>query len=432
MSLNSSTKKSLNIGFISTRFADTDGVSLETAKWAEVLERMGHACYYFSGYSDRPVDRSIVVPEAFYRHPDIKDKHDKFFARSSRSREDSIWIHHWRGEFKNHLYHFMETFNLDLLIPENVLAIPLHIPLGLALTEVIAETKIPTIAHHHDFAWERKRFLVNGIQDYINMAFPPDLPSIQHIVINSQANHQLARRRGVGSIIIPNVMNYEEPAFPPDEYSADLRQRLGVKNDELLVLQPTRVVQRKGIEHAIELVKRLGRKAKLVISHASGDEGDEYEERLREYSEMMGVETIFCSNIFDDTRGMTAEGEKIYNLWDAYNYADLVTYPSVFEGFGNAFLEAIYFRKPIVVNNYSIYSTDIRPKGFKVIEFDNFVTDETVRQTIEVLGNPHKQREMVERNYELALHHYSYTMLRHKLQVELDVAFGTNGNFFNP
>lgn len=424
-----SAKKVLNIGFVSTRFADTDGVSLETAKWAEVLESLGHTCYYFSGYSDRPAERSMVVPEAFYRHPEIKQKHDNFFARSARTVEDTEWTHQWRLRLKNDLYHFLQKFQIDLLIPENVLAIPLHVPLGLAITEIIAETKIPTIAHHHDFAWERKRFLVNGIQDYINMAFPPDLPSVQHVVINSQASHQLARRRGVGSVIIPNVMNYEQPAPPPDEYSADLRKRLGVGEDELLVLQPTRVVQRKGIEHAIELVQRLGRNAKLVITHASGDEGDEYERRIREYSDMMGVHTIFCSEMFDDVRRITEDGEKVYNLWDAYNYADLVTYPSVFEGFGNAFLEAIYFRKPIVVNNYSIYSTDIRPKGFRVIEFDDFVTDETVQKTLALLDNPIGQKEMVETNYELALHHYSYTMLRHKLQVELDSAFGTNGSF---
>ena len=63
------TPSSHNIGFISTRFAGTDGVSLETAKWAVVLERLGHTCFYFAGECDRNVDRSFVIPEAFYRHP---------------------------------------------------------------------------------------------------------------------------------------------------------------------------------------------------------------------------------------------------------------------------------------------------------------------------------------------------------------------------
>jgi hypothetical protein len=34
-----------NIGFISTRFAGTDGVSLETQKWATVFERLGHSVF---------------------------------------------------------------------------------------------------------------------------------------------------------------------------------------------------------------------------------------------------------------------------------------------------------------------------------------------------------------------------------------------------
>lgn len=415
----------LNIGFISTRFAGTDGVSLETAKWAEVLEEMGHTCYYFAGKCDRPANRSMIVPKAFYRHPEIKARHDKFFGTRMRSAEDTGWIHHLREYFREHLYQFIENFSLDLLIPENVLAIPLNIPLGLALTELIAETCLPVIAHHHDFAWERKRFLVNSLGDYIGMAFPPDLPSMRHIVINSQAAHQLARRRGVESAIIPNVMNFEKPAPVIDDYSADLRQALGLEPDELFVLQPTRVVQRKGIEHAIELVQRLGRKARLVISHASGDEGNEYEQRVRQYADLLGVNAIFSAEIFGHQRGTTPDGRKIYSLSDAYLHADLVTYPSVFEGFGNAFLEAVYFRKPIVVNNYSIYATDIRPKGFQVIELDEYVTDETVECTRQVLADSKLCAEMVEKNYQLALHHFSYAMLRSKLQVQLANTFGT-------
>lgn len=416
--------RSLRIGFVGVRFAGVDGVSLETAKWATVLEQMGHTCYYFSGLNDRPAERSMVVPEAYYRHPEVKARHDAFFASHTRTAEDTRWVHVWRQNLRRQLDRFVAEFDLDMLIPQNALAIPLHIPLGLALTELIAETGIPTLAHHHDFAWERKRFLVNGVNDYIGMAFPPDLPSLQHVVINSQASHQLARRRGVGSVVIPNVMDYE--TLPPqvDAFSADLRTALGLVDDELFILQPTRVVQRKGIEHAIELVQRLGRKARLVISHASGDEGDDYEMRIRQFADMMGVSTLFCSDYFDDERRIEADGRKVYSLWDAYPQADLVTYPSEVEGFGNAFLEAIYFRKPIVVNNYAIFATDIRPKGFSVIEFDEYMTDATISQTREVLDNPALRAAMVDRNYELGQAHFSYAVLRRKLRARLVEMFG--------
>ena len=329
----------------------------------------------------------------------------------TRDRAVSKKIYQLAIKLKDDLYDFVKKFGIDLIIPENALTIPLNIPLGIALTEFIAETNIRTLAHHHDFYWERDRFMVNAVSDYLNMAFPPVLPSVEHVVINSVADAQLSLRTGISSHVIPNVMDFDNPPPPPDDYTLDVKKALGIEADELFILQPTRVVQRKGIEHAIELIHRLGRKAKLVISHASGDAGYDYEQRLKEYSKLMKVNTIFVSDIINEERGTTSDGRKIYTLEDIYPYADLVTYPSTFEGFGNAFLETLYFKKPIVVNTYSIYLKDIQPKGFKVIEIDGYVTDKAVKQTEQVLDNPEFCKEMVDHDYALAKKYFSYTVL---------------------
>ena len=422
-----------NVGFVSTRFAGTDGVSLETAKWADVFERVGFSCYYLAGELDRPPESSYLVEEAHFQHPDIKDVFRNCFGARVRGRFVTQKIYELKRKLKDDLYRFIEKFDIDLLVPENALTIPLNIPLGIAITEIISETGIPTIAHHHDFFWERQHFMVNAAWEYLNMAFPPHLPPIKHVVINSSADNQLSLRTGVSSTIIPNVMDFENP--PPlsstsgfydfaatnpvagaDNYAADVRQALGVGDDELLILQPTRVVKRKGIEHAIELVHRLGLKAKLVISHASGDEGYDYERRIREYSKLMKVDTYFVSNIINEKRGLTRNGRKIYTLEDVYPHADLVTYPSTFEGFGNAFLEAIYFCRPIVVNTYSIYTMDIKPKGFSVIEIDGYVSDEAIRKTKKVLTDSGFRDKMVKHNYEIAKQYYSYSVLYNKLK----------------
>ncbi len=418
--------KQLNIGFVSFRFEGTDGVSLETSKWAQVLEEMGHTCYYFSGLSDRPEDISMVVPEAHFRHDEIRDRYYRFFREVVRTKEDTAWIHQRREYFRKHLSQYMQEFNIDVLIPQNLLSFPLNIPLTLALTELIAELAIPTIAHHHDFTWERKPLIVNSVGDYISMAFPPDLPSVQHVVINSEARHQLARRKGVSSTIVPNVMDFENPPPEADKYAADVRQAIGLSDDELFIIQPTRVVQRKGIEQAIELVSRLDMKARLVVTHASGDDGYEYPKRIRNYAQLLGVNLDFADNIFSENRETLDNGRKIYSLWDAYPHADLVTYPSTVEGFGNAFLEALYYKRPIVVNNYTIFQTDIRPKGFRVIEFDDYITDETVDMTRQILGDRELEIEMCQYNYELANRHFSYSVLRNKLRMLLDNAFGIN------
>lgn len=411
--------KKKNVGFISTRLAGTDGVSLETAKWAQVFEQEGYTCYYMAGELDTPPERSYLVPEVHFSHPEIKDIHENCFGVILRGRYITDKIHEIKSEIKDQIYNFISKFEIDLLVPQNILTIPLNIPLGIALTEVISEIGMPTIAHHHDFFWERQHFLTNAVWEYLNMAFPPHLPSIKHVTINSSADNQLSLRTGISGTIIPNVMDFENPPPPVDEYAADVRQSLGIADDELFILQPTRVVKRKGIEHAIELVNRLGLKAKLVISHASGDEGYGYESRVREYSKIMNVDTIFVSEIINERRGITEDGRKVYTLNDIYPHADLITYPSNFEGFGNAFLEAVYFKKPIVVNNYSIYSVDIKPKGFSVIEIDGFVTEEAVEQTREVLRNPRACEEMVEHNYKIANVFFSYAVLKRRLKTLL-------------
>jgi mannosylglucosylglycerate synthase len=406
----------MKIGFISFRFAGTDGVSLEVAKWAAVLEEMGHSCYYFAGVCDRPRERSLVVSDAFYQEPEVLAYHQAFFSRTTRTAGETAWIETRRAHFREQLRQFVVRFQLDLLIPQNVLAIPLNIPLALAISDLIAETGLSTIAQHHDLAWERKRFLVNGVNDYLSAAFPPDLPSIKHVVINSLAQRQLAWRRGLNAMLLPNVMDFETPPLPPDDYAADARQALELADDELLILQPTRVISRKGIEHALELVARLGRKARLVISHASGDEGDACEQRLRQYAGQLGAPVLFVSEIIGETRGSTADGRKIYSLADIYPHADFVTYPSLIEGFGNAFLEAIYFRKPLLVQRYDVYAADIGPKGFQVVEFDEYLTEETVTAVRQLLDNPQLTAVMVEHNYRLAVEHYGYATLRRSLQ----------------
>jgi mannosylglucosylglycerate synthase len=411
------------IGFVSTRFSSTDGVSLETRKWAQVLERLGQSVYYFAGQSDQPKEISLVVPEAHFLNKDVQEIANISYRSPTRPPKITHRIHELRAYLKDRLYEFIKKYELELLIAENALSIPLNIPLGLALAELMAETGIPVIGHHHDFFWERKRFLVNCIGDYLEMAFPPRLPSLHHVVINSLAATEMGKRRGINVSVIPNVMDFDNPPDPPDDYTASLRADLGVDPNEHFFLQPTRPLQRKGIEYAIELIRRLGEEARLVISHAGGDEGSEYVEHVRTLAGLMNVRVNFVSDIIGTEHGTTKGGRKVYTLGDVYPYADLVTFPSLLEGFGNAFLEAVYYRRPIFINNYTIYSIDIKPKGFQAVEFNGFITDETIKHVQKILGDPKSVDEMTEHNYELGKQFYSFTVLERQLQVLLHACF---------
>jgi glycosyltransferase involved in cell wall biosynthesis len=435
------------IGIVSTRLSGTDGVSLEAAKWAAVLERLGYTCFYLAGQLDRPPERSRLTPEAFFGHPDIAAintvafsstaevtkaadaehptiRRRDYFSPHVRPPTVTQRVHELRAHLKGELYAFIRDFDLDLLLVENALAIPLNLPLGLAITEVIAETGIPVIAHHHDFAWERQRFAVNCVGDYIAAAFPPGLPSVRHVVINSVQAQQLAWRTGLTPRVIPNVMDFDRPPPAPDEYARGARADLGVQAGECMILQPTRIIPRKGIEHAIELTRRLGVPATLVISHAADDEGRDYTERVREFAHLLDVKVRFESEIVGATRGTTGDGRRIYSLADVYPQADLVTYPSSIEGFGNAFLEAVYHRRALVVNRYSIYEVDIKPHGFRVVEFANYVSRTTIRGARRLLEEPALAAEWAELNYALARRYFSFAVLERRLTALLAECFG--------
>lgn len=413
------------IGFISTRFQGTDGVTLEARKWAQILQGLGHSCYWMAGLLDAPPEISHRAPLAYFGHPEVADVQAKLFGVAVRTRAVTDAIQSLKERLKDDLYRFVEQFRLEVLIPENILSIPMHVPLGLAMTELIAETPLPVIAHHHDFAWERERFTLNAVNDYLQAAFPPLLYGMEHVVINSMAQKELARRLGIPSQIIPNVLDFETPPPGLDDYNRDLRAEIGLREDDYFILQPTRVVARKGIEHAIELVRRLREpRAKLVLSHPAGDEGDAYMAMLKDRIADAGIDVRFIADRVGEHRGVNAEGRKVYTLFDVYPHADLVTYPSHYEGFGNAFLEAIYFGKPVVVNTYAVYARDIDPLGFKTIEMTQLVSREVVEATREILGHARLREEWAKTNYALGLKYFSYAVARRKLAARLANLFG--------
>jgi mannosylglucosylglycerate synthase len=413
------------IGFVGTRFHGTDGVTLEAKKWASILTEQGHQCAWMGGLLDTPTDVSEEVPLAFFGHPEVVDVQAGMFGVRTRSRDLTGQIQSIKERLKDALYHFIERYALEVWIPQNALAIPMHLPFGLAIAEVIAETGLATIAHHHDFTWERERFTLNAVNDYLQTAFPPSLPRIEHVVINSMAQKELARRLAIPSTVIPNILEFELPPPGLDDYNLDVRREIGLGEDDILVLQPTRVVARKGIEHAIELVRRLqDPRAKLVISHPAGDEGSAYMQLIEERIHDAQIDVRFIASRVGETRGRNAAGQKVYTLFDIYPHADLVTYPSHYEGFGNAFLEAIYFRKPVVVNNYAVYARDIAPLGFKTIEMSQVLSNHAVALTREILSNPALREEWAETNYLLGLKYFSYSVARRKLAARLANLFG--------
>lgn len=407
----------MRIGFISTRLSGTDGVTLEVEKWSNVLARHKHELFYCAGELGGYAQGGTLIPKLHFADKAISNLTRRAFDEGESVDPEKLAdeIYKSADELRAPLRDFIRSNKLELIIVQNALTIPMNLPLGVCLTGLIAELGIDTIAHHHDFFWERQRYQTNTILDMLDTTFPAKLPSIQHVTINSIAQHRLKTRRGIDSVVVPNVHDYAKKPPGIDEYNSDFRKTIGLSSDDLFILQPTRVIRRKGIEMALELVARMEiPSAKVFITHRADDEGINYWRWLQRESQVMGVQLQLIDHLIAPER-THANGHKIYSLWDAYINADLVTYPSTYEGFGNALLEAIYFKKLIVVNRYPVYVADIEPQGFEFPSMDGFVDQPIIDETKQLLDNPGEIQRIVEKNYKIAQEHFSLEVLEGKL-----------------
>ncbi len=318
---------------------------------------------------------------------------------------------------KNTLYEFVKRFEIDILIVENALLHPDARAAGRALTHFITETGIPTIAHHHDFYWERTRFSVNAINDILDMAFPPTSTAIQHVTINTLAQEQLAMRKGDSSILIPNVLDFEQPPparTPTPPNSATTWARLPRRHH----LQPTRVVPRK--DRALDRADGAARRSPLQTDRFCTSRATKEAstcKTCRKWPSRRASTCVSCTRTSPRPAPSTPKAPLLHAGRRLFPRRISSPTPSLYEGFGNALLEAFYYRKPVLVNRYAIFISDIEPKGFRTITMDGFPRADVVQQVRHVIADPDFRREMVDHNYELCKAFFSYTVLRRRLRV---------------
>ena len=418
----------MNIGIIIGRYGDIDGVSLETSKWIAVLHKLGHKIFILSGsfskYIKNEVYTTLYPPLAFFSpeceweqkkaffYPD--DEPDELLAHLERASEAAaIQILKWTT-----------TNKIDIILSENASALPFHLSMGIGIKKAVEHTGIKTICHNHDFYWERgDRYKTphNEVEEIIKSTFPLQIPHVRHAVINTYSKTYLSKNFDIDSTIVPNVMDFSKPYGKIDDYNKDMISALELEKGDILLFQVTRIIRRKEIEVAIDLIDRLSnKKVKLVISGSHTDD-----ERIGYYKQLVDIinkrkltdRVIFGHKRIHAYRGKTKTGEKTYSISDSYAHATACTYFSQYEGFGNAFVECVLAKKPIFVNNYKpVYWPEIGSNGFKTVMIDdNILADQAVQAIDEIIHNHKLAREIAEYNFELGKKYFSYDILEQKL-----------------
>jgi len=257
----------------------------------------------------------------------------------------------------------------DLVVVENLCTIPLNLPAARAAGKVLAGR--PVIQHHHDPPWHRERFA------HVT-ELPLDDPAWRHVALTPFAAEELRERCGIQAVVIPN--GFPEP-LPGDR--SGQRASLGVADDEVLITHPVRAIERKGVPAAIALAEALGG-TYWLLGPAEEDYGPQLERLLAEAR---------CRVIH---RSCDVEA-------DIYAAADVVAFPSTWEGFGNPPIEAALHRRPAAVGHYRV-AEDLRSLGFR------FFDPGDAAGVRAFLDRP--DEGLLDRNEALARQHFSMARVR--------------------
>lgn len=418
----------MRIGIVIGRIGGVDGVALETEKWIEVLHELGHEVFILSGqFEERAIDpkHESLLPVLSFFSPESQWGQSKaFFAPDPDPEPLLSHIEMASNRIAVGIVKWIRRKKIDVLLSENASALACHLSMGVGIRKAIQKAGIPVVTHDHDFHWERgfrytsQHYEVNKL---INKEFPLQLSNAKHAVINTNAQSHLMKHHGIDAMVVPNVMDFDRPFGQIRESNKLLHKDLGLNGDDIPLFQVTRIVERKGIEIAIDLVHRLqDKRVKLIVTgNHNDDQKDQYYHKLIEniHDLCLMDQVIFADHLI---RHHTWEGKhssKAYSLSDAYANSKACTYFSVYEGFGNAFIESVIAKKPIFVNNYKpVFWPDIGSKGFRIVMLENnLLTDKAVAEIREILFNEKLSREIAEHNYELGKEHFSYDVLREKL-----------------
>jgi glycosyltransferase involved in cell wall biosynthesis len=243
--------------------------------------------------------------------------------------------------------------------------------------------------HHHDLPWQRAGLAaVDGI--------PPALPGALHVTINHRSERELTER-GIDAVTVHNVFDVD--AEPGDR--AATRAQLGFPDDELVVVQPTRAIPRKAVADGVRFTEALGARFpdRPVRYWLTGPAEDGYGPEL---------DRIVAAASVPVKVGRTERRA------DAYAAADVVVFPSTWEGFGNPVIESVIARRPLAVAPYPVLS-EILGFGFTFFPVD----------PVDPIAAWLQNRDMsaLEANLEVARRHFSLA----DLPARLDAAFAHAG-----
>lgn len=417
--------KKLNIAIIHTRLNCLDGVSIEAEKWGKAYKSLNCNVFLIAGrICKKSGIKSLEIPIANHLNSAIVKLNDEAYSKklSDKQRKRIIKrVYHYSDLIKPKIKNFIIKNKINLLSVENIFSLPVNISLTIAVFDIINELNIPCIARHHDLYWDMEKYLrcQANFKDIFNKFFLPKHKNIINVVINKAARDSLKKMKGISSIVVYNKFDFSNIHKINKYY---LRKRFQIRNDEIIFLQPTKMLGRKKIERTIDLVsrfkKKYGKRCVLVITGPT-HLNETYRQKLIKMAKKLDVK-IICTYEYTSLNE-DVHSFKILPRGYIYPPSDIITLPSDYEGFGNPVIESAMYKKPLVVNKYPILG-EILDHGFKFIVMNKKVTTKVLNEVYRAIVDKDYTKKITEYNFKIARKYFSSDLLKKELRLLIEKA----------
>ena len=330
---------------ISQRLGGYDGVSVEAAKWHHAFGRLGWSVTRVAG----------------------------FFADGQSASDvtlGGLWALSYGGRAPAPDLPLISRLvgGHDMVVIDNVGSLPTCPEAALALEAEVIRQGIPTIVRHHDPPWQLLTPL-SATDD----RFPLHDPRMLHVTINrlTEAEYRCRYPALASADAVMTIYNTVNVMALAGGRRASTRRAMGVGDDAFLLVHPARNIARKNIPAALrvagELRRRTGRDVHYWLTDPTG-----------------AVE--------NPPAGVVVHRGHVVSPADMYAAADVVTLPSLWEGWGLPVIEAAAARRPVVTMPYPILD-EIHRLGIDTVDHHD------VERLIVLLSDPDRYRAFTESNH---------------------------------
>jgi len=364
------------------------GVESVIRQHAQLISRHGHEVAILCGEGTAFAKEipTVVISELDSRDPCVKTAQQE--AYDCRPGQAYFCL---LEKLQFRFSQFLRKF--DRVIVHNIFTMPFNLAATQALSG-FAEQGVKTIAWTHDLAAANPDYKIpsDGAFDLIRKSHT----SVKYVTISEVRAAEFKKLTGSEvDAIIPNGLDFTGTCAITPEVTELVHDDLATS---IILFYPTRILERKNIAFALQIVRALrdlGVQVRLLISGAR----DPHHRSSAEY--FVGLKQLAADLQIQDSVAWVndlffVDQAQLHSL---YSVADGILFPSRQEGFGLPLLEAAAYRLPVFCSNIEPLKS-IAPSGTLLFDLRDAprIIAEKIRNA---LGNDDilKSRKRLLRNY---------------------------------